>query len=390
MISAPQARPAGRLAPRSRLAAPLVRPGARARAVRPVIATAADGGTGAAPAAPAAAPAHGLRAAAPAAPAAAPARGPRAAALVAAAAAAAAALAAPQPAGAAAARALELTLVPPPAAPPVAEWLLGYGVAHVLLPIAVTWVFVAALNHLAHKAESVRGRGGGGHVGAGGGGRQRSSGLPSASAARAPPVPLARARPRPLRARPSPPRSPPPRRRPQLPNPEGVSFADVAPTALRGPAVGALVALLGIRLVGGGWRVWAGRGLWARGAGARQRLRREGLVALLGIRLVGSQGAGGVGLCRASDERVGRRLQGEWLEEGLQRRSRAACPLDIRDASSASKRPANPPRQNAGPQIRNIFSGIDQYVHLYRPNFGWAQETLGALCCVTMGGAGVV
>jgi hypothetical protein len=30
-------------------------------------------------------------------------------------------------------------------------------------------------------------------------------------------------------------------------------------------------------------------------------------------------------------------------------------------------------------QTRNLFSGIDEYVHLYRPHFGWAHDTLGEM-----------
>lgn len=71
---------------------------------------------------------------------------------------------------------------------PVSEFIAKRVVVHMLPPVVITWACVAALNHLAARAE-------------------------------------------------------------RLPNPSGVSFADVAPTALRGPAVGALVVMLGIRLV---------------------------------------------------------------------------------------------------------------------------------------------
>ena len=48
-----------------------------------------------------------------------------------------------------------------------------------------------------------------------------------------------------------------------MPNPDGVSFADFAPRALRGPAVGALASLLVIRLVSAG------------GAGVRSHLEAD-------------------------------------------------------------------------------------------------------------------
>ncbi|GBF92443.1 mechanosensitive ion channel [Raphidocelis subcapitata] len=104
-----------------------------------------------------------------------------------AAAAVAAAASALAPPAAHAARAAAAALAPSPAAVAPLDWAVGFAVAHIAVPVAFTWLFICALNHLANKAE-------------------------------------------------------------QMPNPDGVSITDVAPRALRGPAVGALAALLVIRL----------------------------------------------------------------------------------------------------------------------------------------------
>jgi hypothetical protein len=137
----------GRIAARSAPPGPLRRGTGRACSLRPALAAAAGA---------AAAPAPGDAPAAPAEPAALCPRTALIFATAAAASTAASAAAAMPAAGAPVLRAAELSLAHAAAAPPVTQWALGYSIAHFLLPVVVTWLFVSALNHLAHKAEKAR------------------------------------------------------------------------------------------------------------------------------------------------------------------------------------------------------------------------------------------